>query len=143
MFMRFLLPHWMAATWRSRTQISIRAELPSEKLPTHTGAADFLAQFLNDIIGTDTGSVFAGEIAAGQYFLNAILYLFDGLFRFLGTVPSATVLVFSRARIAKNHRIPLTENILRAPDGYACQVRLNESFLHAALPAAPLNDRGS
>ena len=34
-------------------------------------------------------------------------------------------------------------NILHAPDGYACQVHLNEGFFHAALPAAiPLNDGG-
>src|SRR5699024_10360108 len=34
-------------------------------------------------------------------------------------------------------------NILHTPDGHACQVHLNESFLHAALPTAiPLNDGG-
>lgn len=34
-------------------------------------------------------------------------------------------------------------NILHAPDGYACQIHLNESFFHAALPAAiPLNNGG-
>ena len=33
-FMYFLLPHWEPATWRSRAQTSIRAELPSGKLPT-------------------------------------------------------------------------------------------------------------
>ena len=32
--MYFLLPHWVPATWRSRAQTSIRAELPSGKLPT-------------------------------------------------------------------------------------------------------------
>ena len=34
MFMYFLLPHWVPATWRSRAQTNIRAELPSGKLPT-------------------------------------------------------------------------------------------------------------
>ena len=34
MFMYFLLPHWVPATWRSRAQTSMRAELPSRKLPT-------------------------------------------------------------------------------------------------------------
>ena len=34
MFMYFLLPHWVPATWRSRAQTSMRAELPSGKLPT-------------------------------------------------------------------------------------------------------------
>ena len=29
-----LLPHWVPATWRSRAQTSMRAELPSGKLPT-------------------------------------------------------------------------------------------------------------
>ena len=34
-------------------------------------------------------------------------------------------------------------NILHAPDGYACQIHLNESFFHAAFTAAiPLNDSG-
>ena len=34
-------------------------------------------------------------------------------------------------------------NILHAPDGYACQIHLNESFFHAAFTAAiPLNDGG-
>ncbi len=33
MFMYFLLPHWVPATWRSRAQTNIRAELPSGKLP--------------------------------------------------------------------------------------------------------------
>ena len=33
-FMYFLLPHWVPATWRSRAQTSMRAELPSGKLPT-------------------------------------------------------------------------------------------------------------
>ncbi len=31
MFMCFLLPHWVPATWRSRAQTNIRAELPSGK----------------------------------------------------------------------------------------------------------------
>ena len=34
-------------------------------------------------------------------------------------------------------------NILHTPDGYSCQVHLNESFFHTALPTAiPLNDGG-
>ena len=34
-------------------------------------------------------------------------------------------------------------DVLHTPDGYACQVHLDEGFLHAALPAAvPLNDGG-
>ena len=33
-FMYFLLPHWVPATWRSRAQTSMRAELPSGKVPT-------------------------------------------------------------------------------------------------------------
>ena len=34
MFMYFLFPHWVPATWRRRAQTSIRAELPSGKVPT-------------------------------------------------------------------------------------------------------------
>ena len=34
MFMYFLLPHWVPATWRSRAQTSIRAEFPSGNVPT-------------------------------------------------------------------------------------------------------------
>ena len=33
MFKYFLLPHWVPATWRRRAQMSIRAELPSGKVP--------------------------------------------------------------------------------------------------------------
>src|SRR5699024_8901821 len=34
-------------------------------------------------------------------------------------------------------------NVLHTPDGYACQVHLDESFFHTALPAAvPLNNGG-
>ena len=32
-FMYFLLPYWVPATWRGRAQASIRAALPSGKLP--------------------------------------------------------------------------------------------------------------
>ena len=34
MFLYFLLPHWLPATWRNQAQTSIRAEFPSGKLPT-------------------------------------------------------------------------------------------------------------
>ena len=34
MFMCFLFPHWVPATWRRRAQTSIRAELPSGNVPT-------------------------------------------------------------------------------------------------------------
>ena len=33
-FMYFLLPHWVHATWRSLAQTSIRAEFPSGNVPT-------------------------------------------------------------------------------------------------------------
>ena len=33
--MYFLLPHWVPATWRSRAQTNMRAELPSGKVPTN------------------------------------------------------------------------------------------------------------
>ena len=36
MFMYFLLPHSVPATWRSLAQTSMRAELPSGKQPTIT-----------------------------------------------------------------------------------------------------------
>ena len=42
----------------------------------HTrAAADFSIQTFNDIIGADTGPVFAGKIVAGQSLLNAVLHL--------------------------------------------------------------------
>ena len=47
-------------------------------------ASDLPVQSLNHIIGGDAGSVFAGKIAVGQHFLNAILYLLGGLFQFHG-----------------------------------------------------------
>ena len=33
LFMYFLQPHWVPATWRSRAQTSIRAEFPSGNVP--------------------------------------------------------------------------------------------------------------
>ena len=85
MFMYFLLPHWVPATWRSRAQTSMRAELPSGKLPT-TRVRRRISRFsrLNDIIGTDAGPVFAGKIAVSQRFLNAVLHLLGGLFQLHG-----------------------------------------------------------
>ena len=77
-FIYFLLPHWVPATWRSLAQTSIRAELPSGKLPT---TANLPVQPLNDIVGADTGPVFAGEIAVGQSLLNAIFHLLCSLFQ--------------------------------------------------------------
>ena len=51
----------------------------------HTGAAaDLPVQPFNDIVGTDTSPVLAGEIAVGQRFLNAILHLRGGLFQLHG-----------------------------------------------------------
>lgn len=48
----------------------------------HTSAVtDFPVQPFNDIVGTDTGPVFAGKIAAGHCFLNAILHLLRSLFQ--------------------------------------------------------------
>ena len=48
----------------------------------HTGAAANLpVQPLNDVVGADTGPMFAGEIAVGQSLLNAIFYLFCSLFQ--------------------------------------------------------------
>ena len=42
----------------------------------HTGAAaDLPVQPFNDIVGADTGLVFAGKIAVGQCFFNAVLHL--------------------------------------------------------------------
>ena len=51
----------------------------------HTSAAEDLpVQPLNDIVGTDTGPVFAGEIAIGKSLLNAILHLLGSLLQFHG-----------------------------------------------------------
>ena len=80
-FMYFLLPHWVPATWRSRAQTSMRAELPSGT----SAAADLPVQPFNHIVGTDAGPVFAGELAVGQSLLNAILHLLGGIFQLYGT----------------------------------------------------------
>ena len=45
-----------------------------------SAAADLPVQPFNDIIGTDAGPMFTGEIAVSQRFLNAILHLLRGLF---------------------------------------------------------------
>ena len=52
----------------------------------HTGAAAYLpVQAFNNIVGADASPVLAGEVAVGQRFLNAILYLLGGLLQFHGT----------------------------------------------------------
>ena len=53
--------------------------------PHHAGAAaDLTVQPLDHIVGTDARPVFAGEIALGQRFLNAILDLLCGLLQLHG-----------------------------------------------------------
>ena len=60
----------------------------------HTSAAaDLPVQSLNDIIGADASPVFAGKIAVGQRFLDAVLHLPGSLFQLHRTQP----LAFSRA----------------------------------------------
>ena len=54
--------------------ISIR-ECPYHPCPS----ADLPIQPLDHIVGTDAGPVFAGEIAVGQRFFNAVLDLLGGL----------------------------------------------------------------
>ena len=44
MFMYFLQPHWVPATWRSRAQTSIRAELPSGNVPSREKAKAVVAE---------------------------------------------------------------------------------------------------
>ena len=52
----------------------------------HPGAAaDFPVEPFYDIIGTNTSPVFAGKIAVGKRFFNAIFYLPGSLFQFHGT----------------------------------------------------------
>ena len=46
-----------------------------------SAAADLPVQPFNDIIGTDAGPMFTGEIAVSQRFLNAILHLPGRLFQ--------------------------------------------------------------
>ena len=51
----------------------------------HTGAAaDLPVQPFNDVVGADTSPMFAGKIAVGQRFLNAILYLLGCFFQLHG-----------------------------------------------------------
>ena len=46
-----------------------------------SAAADLPVQPFNDVIGTDASPVFAGKIAVGKRFLNAILHLLGSLFQ--------------------------------------------------------------
>ena len=96
MFMYFLLLHCVPATWRRRAQTSIRAELPSGKLPT-SRVRRRISRFSRPMtsLGTDTSSVFAGKIAVGQCSFNAILYLLGASFGFMDCSPSTTTLAFS------------------------------------------------
>ena len=79
--MYFLLLHWVPATWRSRAQTSIKAELPSGKLLSHECGGGSPVESFNNVVGTDTGPVFTGKIAVSQRFLNAIFYLLGSLFQ--------------------------------------------------------------
>ena len=82
MFMYFLVPHWVPAIWRSRAQTSMRAELPSGKLPSTTGTAtDLPVQPFNNIANTNMKPVFTGIIAVNQCSRNAILHSFCSLFQ--------------------------------------------------------------
>ena len=80
MFISFLLPHCVLATWRSRAQTSIRAELPSGNVPTtRVLPADLTIQLLNHVVGMDASPMLAGKIAVDQSFLNAVLDLLGSL----------------------------------------------------------------
>ena len=51
--------------------------------PHHAGpAADLTVQPLDHVVGADAGPVFAGKIAVGQRFLNAVLDLLSCLLQF-------------------------------------------------------------
>ena len=51
----------------------------------HTGAAANLpVQPFNDVVGADTSPMFAGKIAVGQRFFNAVLDLLGGLLQLHG-----------------------------------------------------------
>ena len=51
----------------------------------YTGAAaDLPVQPFNDVVGADTSPIFAGKIALGQRFFNAILYLLGCFFQLHG-----------------------------------------------------------
>ena len=53
--------------------------------PYHTGtAANLPVQSLNNVVGSNTSPMFWWKIAVSQSFLNAVLYLFSGLFRLHG-----------------------------------------------------------
>ena len=55
--------------------------IAAREAPYHTGASpDLPVQLFNDIIGADAGSVFAGKIAVGRCFLNAVLHLHGAQF---------------------------------------------------------------
>ena len=85
-FKYFLLTHCVPATWRSWAQISIRAEFPSGKSAHYPStAANLPVEPLNDIVGADACPVFAGKIAVGKRFLNAILHFLGGLFQLYTT----------------------------------------------------------
>ena len=98
MFMYFLFPHWVPATWRNLAETSIRAELSSGKLPT-TRVRRRISRFNLSItlISTNTGPMLAGEIAAAQSLRNAVLYFLAASFNFIARSSSTTALAFSRA----------------------------------------------
>ena len=81
MFMYFLLPHWVPATWRSRAQTSINAEFPSGKAPT-TLVLRRISRFIRSItllVRIYIHPMLRGEVTVGQRFLNAICYFLRSL----------------------------------------------------------------
>ena len=99
MFMYFLLPHWVLATWRSRAQtnkgrVAVLKTAHHPRIPSY-----FPIQPLNDVIGTDASPVvLTGEIAVSQRLLNAIFHLLGGAsFSFMERSSSTTAFAFSLA----------------------------------------------
>lgn len=114
LFMYFLLPHWVPSTWCSRTQISIKGELPFGKLPTTRAAMDLSIQPLNHVIGTDTSPGFAGKITVDQHLPNTVLHLLNGFFQLHGAAFFYHSLNLQAALLLSWARIALSLGILRA-----------------------------
>ena len=77
MFMYFLFPHWVPATWCQTGTDQHEGGVAVRRGTHHTDtAAELPAEPLNDIVGPDVDPVLKEKIAVGKGFLNSILHLF-------------------------------------------------------------------
>ena len=125
--------------------------VPVRKCSHHAGpAADLTIQPSNYVVGANARSMFTGKVAVVQHLINAVLHFLGGSFQFhrfqlsrngFGLLTGGFLVQFTDGGW-RDFAAPQGSGVVLCPaHGDACQVHLNERFLHAALPTAiPLDD---